>query len=159
LTQPSKRFDLWRRLYARFLIEPFPVQEGEEPAVATTIAVVTDADALLRDHGAVFVDTPSTDADAQVTGPVVPDGKRWEVHAFNAVQTSGNRTITQMRARDVSVPINYILKAFAAAVDDFTLLGTPLTLEEGDSIDMVLVGGSTATIYQIQVWRSEEDAF
>lgn len=159
MVQPSKRFDLWRRLYTRFLIEPVPVQEGEEPSVSTSIIAVTDADALLEAHGAVFFDTASFDADVQVTGLTVPDGERWKVQALNAIQASGNRTINQMRLRDVSANINYVLDTFTAAVDHFILLGTPFTLEEGDQINIVSSGGSTASTYQVSCWRATEDAF
>lgn len=159
MTQPARRFDIWRRLYSRFLIEPLPAALGEAPGVGTLIVPITDADALLKDHGIVSANTASFDADAQVTGLVVPAGKRWEVHAFNAQQVSGNRTITQMRINDVSVGVGYVTNDFTAAIDNYTLLGTPLPMEEGDSVDIVAVGGSTASVYNVQVWRSEEDAF
>jgi len=159
MVQPAKRFDLWRRLYTRFLIEPFPVTDGEGPAVSTLVQPVTDADELLKNYGLVTFNSASFDADQVVNGPTVPSGKRWLIYVLRWGRSSGNRTALQWIINDASEGAFMIIRGFAAAADDTHLMETPLPLEEGDQVRLNFIGGSTATVAKFDLWLSEEDAY
>jgi len=159
MVQPAKRFDLWRRLYSRFLIEPFPAQEGDSPGVATTIFPVTQADDLLLAHGQKEVDTASFNSDGAKNGLVVPEGKRWKVQGMQAVRKSGDRDIDQFVLSDASEGLTLTLVIFTATNNSSLILGTEITLEEFDRIDIQATGGAAATVFTVKAWVSEEDAF
>jgi len=159
MTQPARRFDLWRRLYTRFLIEPFPAAEGEAPSVATTIFPVTDADALLLVEGAQQFVVPAVDSVGQKVGITVPEGKRWVVHAISAIRASGDRNIDEFILRDDDAGLNMPIHLFTAASREVVILGTPLTLDENDRVDVNYVGGTNSTSFTVTLWASEGDAF
>jgi len=77
---PSRALDVWRRLYTRFALEPFPASVG--PDVLKTIVPVTQADELLK----TVIPTVGT-LDLNTVGHVVlytvPQGKRATLVSFN----------------------------------------------------------------------------
>jgi len=159
VTQPARRFDLWRRLYSRFLIEPFPA-EGGGPSIATEIVPVTDSDELLRVHGIVRADSATFDADETLaTGLAVPAGRRWHLAGIGFEQTTGNRTVTRIILNDDSTGLTHNLEVFAATQQHSLILGTVFILEELDFLSITTIGGSTNTVYRTSVWVAEEDAF
>jgi len=96
LTQPSRIFELWTRLYRRFLIEPFPA-DGAGPSVSTTIQPTTDADELLKIQAGGSVNGDLTaSAGSGVTYFTVPNGKRWTLrHIFREGSTANSRVFYQ----------------------------------------------------------------
>lgn len=158
MTQPARRFDIWRRLYRRFAIEPYP-PGLEVPAVATVITPVTDADELLRSYGHFSASTASFDADGVQTALVVPSGKRMRFFALSAFRSSGDRSIIRWILTDASAGINFVLDTFAATNENYLRLEQPFILEEGDSVNIQSSGGAAATVYLVRSWVSEEDAF
>ena len=159
MVQPARRFDIWRRLYSRFLIEPLPVQDSESPGVATVIQPTTDADELLKRHGQFFTATASFNANGRQVGVTVPDGERWDLHILRAGAASGDRTITQWLLFDVSETLVMVIDIFTAAQQATLILPAPIPMEEGDHLDVFSDAGTTATVYNIDVWRSAQDAF
>jgi len=157
--QPSRIFDLWRRLYTRFLIEPRPAADTDSPGVSTTILPVTDADELLRQHGIQSVNTASFNADGVQGFLTVPAGKLWRTSFIEILRVSGNRTLIDVRIESVRVSLIIRLRSFGAASEALLDLGSVLVMEEGDRVSFTANGGSTATIYTIRCWASEEDAF
>lgn len=85
LAIPSKRFDVWSRLYARYLLEPHPAGVGV--GVQPVIQPITDSDRLLQ-VPEVRVATVSIDSQAGFVMFAVPDGERW-LMMFNRMRVSG----------------------------------------------------------------------
>jgi len=159
MTQPSRVFTLWQRLYTRFSIEPLPAGDVDAPGVSTTIVPVTISDDLLLAWGCQQADTAGSDSSGQKNGLTVPSGKRWRVHAIHSLRVSGLRNIDQFIIRDNDLALNMPVHIFTAATQEALILATPLTMDEDDRIDLNYVGGSGSTVYTVQAWVSEEDAF
>jgi len=156
LTQPSKLFDLWRRLYTRFSIEPAPADPELGPAVATTIFPVTVADDLLKLPVATSDSLDiSASAGSFVLAQTVPAGKRWTV-----MWVFRSSTVANSRIRGIVTPSQVTLF--------LTVVGTgnevPLELkdvvfEEGDQIGMETTGNAGDDTITLQMYVLEEDAF
>lgn len=155
MTQPSKLFDLWRRLYTRFSIEPFPAT-GEGPAVGTTIIPITDADALLT---APLATSDSLDlsasAGAFVLAQTVPAGKRWTL-----MWLFRSATVANSRVRAVVTPaaigLGLTLQATSLEIPEFI---TGIVFEQGDTIGMETTGNVGDDAVTLQLYLLEEDAF
>ena len=87
---PSKRFDVWRRLYSRFLLEPGPAS-GSRAEVLTAIQPITDVDAIIA---APTVERAAFDLnDLIFHGFTVPAGERWRPGNVHGEPTTGNTHI------------------------------------------------------------------
>jgi len=153
MTQPSKRFDLWRRLYDRFLIEPFPAsEEGEGPAIGTTILPVTDADALLRDPDL------QTSTQAQTTSAIVyytvPAGERWYLVGYHAFRVGGDRDVNAVAVSNGVMAMN--IDAFTAVSERVHHFPEKLRLETGWTIRLDGNGGTTDGNWTMEIWVEVE---
>lgn len=153
---PSKRFAIWSRLYRRFLLEPTPAT-GSLSSVGVGIVPVTDVDALLHQPLAV-----NTTMDLSVTQGTfisiyaVPVNRRARVDFASIGSTTGTvflicRIIVEGTAVDVSLSVP------TASFHQY--LGSPLTLNEGDSIGAAASGNGADNARVGGVLGIEEDAF
>jgi len=155
LTQPSRRFDLWRRLYTRFTIEPLPAQLTESPGISTTIQPTTDADLLLA--VIIVVESGALDLTAAagtfVPGMTVPTGKRWRVSFIYKQSSIANG--------QVMLQVDGTLIQFTpVSTDEEThLTNLGLHLEEDDIIGLVTTGNAGDGSRQVKAVVLEEDAF
>jgi len=152
VVQPARRFDVWRRLYTRFLIEPFPAG-GEGPSVLTTIAPVTDADRLLQD---TVAESGSIDIQASagtfVAAQTVPNGQRWNMVW---VRHGGTVADTQQVVRIGGVFVT--ISATGTNAISQSIVG--VRLNEGDAIGLLTTGNAGDAAVNVQTIRDEEDAF
>jgi len=151
VTQPAKRFDLWRRLYTRLGIEPFPASGGG-PDVSTTIQPVTDADVLLRVPEFVGVEIDLTPTIGTfIGGLVVPEGKVWIVKGIYREPSTG---VTQIRMLADKL-MNY---SVLGTNEEFVSL-TDIRLNEGFSIGLITSGDAADGTIAIRAAIEEEDVF
>ncbi len=138
---PSRALDVWRRLYTRYSLEPGP--PSIPPDVAKTIFPVTQADRLLQTSRVVqqLVVVSGTGAKNAFT---VPAGQRWTWYAFYAARTAGDSTISRLDMTDEVNGLVMILDVITAAGEYAPgVFNTPLPLDEGDTINFTIGGGST----------------
>lgn len=83
---PAKQFDVWTRLYKRFLLEPGPAV-GSNAYVAPVVQPITDSDRLLQ-IPEVRISTINIVATGGIVMFNVPDGERWMM-LFNRMRLSG----------------------------------------------------------------------
>ena len=152
MVQPAKRFDVWRRLYTRFRIEPFPAS-GEGPGVSTTITPITDADALLRDStfGGDNMDLSGA-AGFDVAAVTVPDGKTWIVKGLYRRATIADSSI-RMRTGGAGMSFS------ALGTADLYVSIPNIRLTEGGTIGMLSTGDVGDDAVQILIAVEEEDVF
>ena len=152
MTQPAKRFDVWRRLYTRFGIEPFPAG-GEGPAVSTTIQPVTDADSLqsVTRFTAGNVDlTPA--AGTFVGSSTVPPDKVWRVKGLHRAATIAV-SLMQLRKGSTAIPVS------GFGLDDEFVALPDIRLEAGDQVGMLTTGNAGDNPVKVSVAVEEEDVF
>jgi len=165
MTQPARRFDLWRRLYKRFLIEPLPAQEGASPAIATVITPVTDADILLRAPNPDSVDSASLDAarNAYDTIITVGTGERLWVTYIDIQRQSGDNTIDELAFLVTNVAgqaIRIVVERFTAVADHVFALPQPTHLDERTQIQIHTSGaGAGASVFRMFLLADLEDLF
>lgn len=151
MTQPTKQFNIWQRLYQRFLIEPFPV-DGEGPAVSMVIQPVTDADALLRNTLLIGVNVDLTAAaGTYVNALSVTLGKIW---ILKGVWRDVSIANTQIRI-DVNDPMNLSIQSTA---EEFVSIND-MRLPEGSTLGLVTSGNAGDTAVLIRAIVEEEDVF
>ena len=137
VTIPSRAIGVWRRLYSRYSLEPYPASVA--PDVSKTIQPVTQADELLRESqvrsetSLIIVDT--------VLVVTVPTGERWKLYHLRADRTGGDRNIDRILIGSTEASL---------IVDDFTAAGsrnfepqTPYPMQEGWRILVRGTGGAT----------------
>ena len=153
---PSKRFDIWRRLYTRFTLEPAPAS-GSMAAVGTEIVPFTNVDELLGEPRAFRVVEDLTPTIGAYRGIYsVPTGRRAKLLALSRDQITGDTRLAIRLVTD-GVNIDVLLTPLEAPFQAY--LGSPVTLNEGDSAGWFTSGnaGDGARIgYAIVV---EEEAF
>jgi len=152
VTQPARVFELWRRLYKRFLIEPFPA-EGGGTQVSTTIQPTTNADELLRNPTGDSVNLDLTgSAGGTVVAYVVPAGERWTIkHLF----------------REDTAASSQIYLFTGGFTIFFTKLGTDLEPADGlnirlnaeDQIGMTATGNAGDGAIFLMLVVEKEDSF
>lgn len=153
MVQPAKRFDVWRRLYNRFLIEPFPAGEGDTPGVATTIFPVTDADKLLSVQvSATATNNLTAGAGTYVPYFTVPTGKRWRVKNFMRFGTTAVSAILVLVSGSAAVHLNQQVVAGQELVLD-------LPLDENGSMGLITTGDAGDGAVRADIVYEEEDAF
>ena len=148
---PSKRFDVWRRLYTRFLLEPRPATVGVD--VGKTIIPVTVVDLLLvRLAPQSAAQDISASAGAYVAFHTVPSGTRWVVKAYVRDTTTA--------ATRVSVNINgTFLTITGSQTASQENNNVDWQLNEGDSIGLVTTGNGADSARRLTVLVEEQDAF
>lgn len=154
---PSKRFDVWSRLYNRYSLEPHPAI-GSLAAVALTVQPITDADRLLR-RGDIDVSLFAVVAQATVTVRTVPAGERWTLYAIEAGVASGTYTHNQFSIGD--------LDNESIAISDYTATGTsenyqlpvPLVLDELWTVRVNINDFTGAGNLQTKLLIDIEDAY
>jgi len=151
---PSKQFDVWRRLYARYILEPFPVQNGGMPDVFKTITPVTQADDLLRVPRTLSsAEDISASAGTYTVYQTVPAGKRWRISMVERGATTGASRV-RFRAK-VGDP----LVALQLGVTAGLVLICDLTLDELADIGLDTTGDAGDTARFLGIHLLEEDAF
>ena len=137
LTIPSRALEVWRRLYSRYNLEPFPASVG--PDVSKTIIPVTNADDLLW-APEVRNDLVEVGATTVVVA-TVPAGERWTWFASEGGLAAGDRNVDRLLIGDVAASM--ILSSFSAASSFQYPLPQGLTMLEGWRILVRGIGGTT----------------
>ena len=155
---PSKRFDVWQRLYQRYTLEPGPVGELSAPALSTLVVPTTSADRLLSMPD-IRVSTFVVDAQETTFAVSVPAGERWLVRYVRVALVDGTWTHDRFDLQDpggASIPINnYTQTATAELYEPFS----PFTLDQAWQIRVNVDTFSVAGNGQVSVYIEVEDAF
>jgi len=160
---PSKRFDVFQRLYTRYTLEPLPAA-GSIVGLSPIIIPITNVDELLR-RSRVIQDTVSFEdiSTGQTTGLVCPAGLRRQVTVVEFTRLSGDRNqdiLSVIDANGGSVanqPIRLNIQTAASFL--LVTFGQPVQMDEGDSLAFTITGGTTDGDWQARILCSEEDAF
>ena len=158
---PSKRFEVWSRLYGRFLLEPWPAEGGSKAAVSAVIQPVTQADELVKRSTVVQGSGQFTASSAeQNVVYTVPAGVRQRVYAYAIERSQGDNTWRRLSLRDISANLFLLIHDGTGFVDLAFPGSTPLVMDAGDD---VLVTSETAGIlesaFRWTAWVDEEDVF
>jgi len=144
---PAKRFNVWSRLYNRFLLEPLPAV-GSNAYVAPVIQPVTDADRLLQ---ALAIETSTVVVSSNIGFVVatVPKGERWIIQIMRVRRSDGTWTHNTFLVRDPSdAPMEIHNYAQTSTAELWELL-KPLELDEGwqlsVNVDTHSVNGNMVT--------------
>ena len=154
---PAKRFNVWSRLYNRFLLEPFPAV-GSNAYVAPVIQPVTDADRLLQ---ALAIETTTVVVTSNATFVVVtvPPGQRWTVSFWRTRLSSGTWTHNTFAITSPTGDAMTIHEYAESATSELWELAKQLELDEGWQLQVNVathrVNGNMVTDLLIQ----REDAF
>lgn len=160
---PSKAFQVWQRLYLRFLLEPLPATETPGVTVGKMIVPVTQADELLASYGiksSVF--TYTAGQAVQINVHTCPDDKRWTLFGVDGeAQLTGDNLTDRFMILDASAgQQGAILTDFTAVARKAYWLPQPLKMEAGDNIQIRLSGaGVAAGQLRTNMWLAEEDIF
>jgi len=154
---PAKRFNVWSRLYQRFLLEPLPAV-GSNAYVAPVIQPVTDADRLLQ-RLEVETSTVSVTSAIGFVVATVPAGERWTVQFMRVRLSSGTWTHNTFLIRtptDAPMEIHNYTQSSAAELWE---LLKPLELDEGWqlSVNVDTFSGTGNLVTDLLVLK--EDAF
>jgi len=152
----SKAFDIWRRLYTRFSLEPGPLVEGGLPEVSTSIIPTTNVDELLQQGRALISDDMDLSGGTTLTIPgfTVPTGERWKLYRL---WRSG--TIVASRVRIVDPRNSDIILTSPSIPEEVINFGAPFTLEEGWIIGMQETGNAGDSAETMHVLITSEEAF
>lgn len=152
-TIPSRQLEVWRRLYQRYSLEPFPASVS--PDVLKTIVPVTQADLLLRVP--VTVVSAATDLQAAagtyVAMHTVPDGKRWNLVSISRSGTTGSSRV-RFRAK-----VGDGLFSMTVGGTNAEILVFPGTMDQLADIGMDTTGNAGDTGVFLSLHYTEEDAF
>lgn len=157
---PSKRFDVWSRLYDRYSLEPNPLLKSQA-SVGLTIIPVTQADELLKQPRS-FTETTEASAtlNANLALATVPQGRRWGLLTFNVARLTGDNTFSRIQLFDASQGVTVILTEFSASTSENLRLEVPYRLDEGDLVTVLMDGaGSSASNIRLVMWLEDEAAF
>jgi len=147
---PSKRFEVWSRLYGRFLLEPQPAG-FPQAAVSPLIVPVTQADDLLRlPEGRS--ENPTISGISTLTMFTVPPGERWRLYAMSAIRNSGSFTFNDFRVLDSSRGESCRLDQFTTTTARSFVPGTPIPLDETDDVQLRVDVFSSSGTLNVQVW-------
>jgi len=152
---PSKAFDIWRRLYTRFDLEPGPAVGGA-PEVGTSIIPVTQVDDLLRlPKLKVSASTDLSGAGA-LTIPmlIVPGGERWKLVSLFRTSTIAASRIKVIDEGGVTVNLSK-----GGTAEELYIPGEGMVLDEGWALGMVETGDAGDTAELLQAHVEVEDAF
>lgn len=155
---PSKRFDVWQRLYDRYTLEPGSIEGISPPALSTLIAPTTDADRLLSIPDAKLL-TVATVAQATLTLATVPQGERWTVRFFRVALDTGTWTHNRIDVRspgNVGIPISAYAQSSTSHLFE---PNTPVLLDELWDIRLNIDTFTTGGDAQLKILVDVEDAF
>jgi len=152
----SKSFDIWRRLYTRFQLEPGPSVIGGLPEVSTSVIPVTQVDDLLREGRALIGNTVDLSGGGSLTIAchTVPSGQRWNL--FRAWRTT---TAAGTRIRIADPRNDDIILTIAGTAEEVVNFGAPFVLEEGWIIGLQETGNGSDIAEQVHILITAEDAF
>jgi len=143
---PSKEYEVYRRLYARYLLEPFPV-EGSQAWVSPVIVPVTNADELLA-SSQIVAQAEDISASAGVYVPyfTVPAGRRWLLTGLHKPATTAT---TRVLLRDTINNINLDISADQTGGEN--VLRLAMKMPAGWTVGLVTTGnaGDSARILTI----------
>jgi len=152
---PSKAFDVWRRLYARFELEPGPVV-GSAPEVGTSIIPVTQVDDLLRTPR--LIKSALTDLSGAgsltIAMVTVPAGERWRVITIFRTSTIAGSRVKVIDTEGVNANLS-----ISGTGERMVEPGATMTLDEGWALGMQETGDAGDTSEQLHVWADVEKAF
>lgn len=159
---PVKAFQIYSRLYKRFLLEPAPAGTGPSPQLETTIQPITNVDELLRtpkgeghDSGTIGIGSSASFAIA-----TVPAGKRWMLYWVFTTRLTGDNLTDAYQFNDVSENLLVTYELFTAVANNNREFNNPIPMDEGDSLQVSMSGaGSSTSTIRGRVWVVEEDAF
>jgi len=154
---PSKRFEIYGRLYSRFLLEPLPAV-GSNAALSPLIIPTTDVDELLRVPQIETFVVGITSAVGFVMA-TVPLGERWTVTFIRMALIDGTWTHNSMSIANPDggdIPILPYTQTAGAQLNQLT---NPLVLDEGWTIRMNVDTFSSGGDAQCKVYSLREDAF
>lgn len=155
---PSKEFELWRRLYGRFMLEPYPT-DGSIAFVSSVIQPVTQIDELARSI-VLQVGTVSITADGTFYGLTVPAEERWRVRSISIGQSAGTWNHEEIRIRDASE--NELLQLLIYTAQNGTQPFQPggeLTLDQFDQIGAQISSQSVTGDMRVAAWTEVERAY
>lgn len=154
---PSKRFDVWRRLYARFLLEPGPAS-GSRAEVLTAIQPITDVDAIIAKAVVQRATFDLTGASGTFKGFTVPAGERWRPGLIHGEATTGNTHIRARLHEEDGTP-DTTLTITANDTNEKNIDVRGLILDEGDSIGWVNTqnAGDGARVIEVEMQIEERN--
>jgi len=137
---PIKRFNLFSRLYQRYLLEPAPVGDESQPTMATEVVATVDADDILKDMQSQgdSVDISS----GAVVFLTVPANERWTLLRVRKGATANSvrvRAAVNPAAGGDSALQQPLIGPTTSAVD--VDLSQPFRLEPGGSMRLDQGGG------------------
>lgn len=153
---PSKRFDVWRRLYSRFLLEPEPLV-GSRAAVSTVIQPITDVDTVVSESSIRRAGFDLTGASGTFKGFTVPAGERWRPGLLHREGTTGN-THLQAELLDEDSALAVITISPNVTSEQFADV-RGLILDEGERIGFVNSGnaGDGSRVLEIELQIEERN--
>lgn len=154
---PSRQLEVWRRLYTRYSLEPWPASVS--PDVSKTVQPITNADDLLaKPRAELGIGTAAGTGDLQVA--VVPADKRWELEALLVRLSSGDSTMNRIEIRDESEGTNIIIKAFSSSTSEVLPAGLGrIILDPGDSVRVNIDAFTGGGDWHANMWVTESDIF
>jgi len=147
---PSKRFEVWSRLYGRYLLEPLPAGPPQA-AVSPLIVPVTQADELLRLPEGQINNFTVTGV-ATISPFTVPVGERWKLYAMAATLGSGTYTFNDFRVLDTSSGNSCRLDQFSSTTVRSLLLPAPIPLDETDVVQIRIDAESVNGTLTCAIW-------
>lgn len=153
---PSKQFDVWTRLYSRYLLEPAPAA-GFGVAVAKSIVPVTQADDLLKQNRGEAGST-NIIGTGNATVFTVPSGFRQKFYTFHFSLSTGTWTISRIVLRDVSEGTDVFIHE-EGSVTTINERFSGLLLDEGDQVQVFVNTHSVDGFVTWNMWTEREEAF
>lgn len=153
--------DLWKRLAVRYLARIEAEEEDPWPILLKTLQPTTDFDELAKTVATVAqpdVTRLHASGSGWETIIICPEGKRWEVYAFQAYRTVGDMTVSAIATYGAGLHCRLFTQGAASHFYSDMML-TPIKLDEGDVIDMSCAAVAADTTWGIAVFRQEEDAY
>lgn len=136
LVIPSKRFDVFGRLYTRFTLEPAPAEPGSPVGVAKVIVPTTDADALLREPRATAGVT-AVSGTGGLTIFTVPAGFKGRIFSISGQISTGTWTYSRIFIGDVSEGgVEAIISIFTPLTDTALLIPGGFPVDEFDFVGL-----------------------
>jgi len=154
---PAKRFNVWSRLYSRFLLEPFPAV-GSNAFVAPVIQPVTDADRLLQ-RLAIESSTISVTSAIGFVVATVPKGERWTVSIMRVRLSSGTWTHNTFLIRDPTDSPMEIHNYTQSSTSELWEPINPIELDEGWQLSVNVDSFSATGNLVTDLLCLKEDAF
>jgi len=157
-TIPSRALGVWRRLYRRYSLEPFPASVS--PDVSKTIVPITNADVLLatasvRTSGLVAL----TAAGGLTTMHTVPAGERWTLSGFDIFRVDGDRLLNNVSLVDPVNSLPVALDRPANVTSLTTIFASPMVLDEAWTIQARAAGGTTDGDWTMDIYVLIEQTF